>query len=279
MLIFKTNNELNDWRQQLLSKNNTLGFVPTMGALHQGHISLVEKSLSENHYTIVSIYVNPKQFNDVNDLNKYPKTIEEDIAKLKKIGCQALYIPDNESIYPKDFKTISLNLGGLKTILEGPNRPGHFEGVVQVVYQLFKLVIPNKVYLGLKDYQQCKVIELMRDTYFKSIELDFCPTYREDSGLAMSSRNMRLSEQGKMKAASIYKTLKALSALRDNIAVNNALDYGKHLLKSKGIEAEYVALVNAKTFKLSNKWLSKNNNVILIACYVENIRLIDNIQF
>ncbi len=279
MQILKTEIELNNWIQLQKSHKKTIGFVPTMGALHHGHLDLVSQSVAQNLSTIVSIFVNPKQFNNANDLKKYPITIEKDIKMLKTVNCDAVFLPSVELIYPENFKPIAVDLGVLNDVLEGPKRPGHFNGVVQVVYRLFELVKPNKAFFGLKDFQQCKVIEALVVQKFRELKLQFCPTIRQASGLAMSSRNMRLSAKGKITAANIYKVLNTVKNLYNAVDPNDALNYGKKLLTDKSIEVEYLALAKSKTLELCHFWQKENNNVVLVAAYVEGVRLIDNIEF
>lgn len=257
----------------------TIGYVPTMGALHQGHLDLVKASMGENDYTIVSIFVNPRQFNNQEDFEKYPIDEKGDINLLADIGCDALFIPSYAEVYPKDMKTFKMDLGNLDKVLEGAERPGHFEGVVQVVHRFFELIRPDMAYFGMKDFQQCMVISAMKKAYFPKIKLRFCPITRESSGLAMSSRNVRLSKEGRETAANIYKVLNTVKNLSKHIEAPDAIEYGTCLLKNKGIEVQYLALANSDSLALSNKWLKNEKNVLLIAAFVEGVRLIDNIVF
>lgn len=277
--VFKTHIELTAWLNTVRAENKTIGFVPTMGALHSGHISLVHQSLKSSDITLVSIFVNPKQFNNANDFALYPITTEQDIAKLREAGCHAVYIPDVMDIYPDNIQHISLDLGILNEVLEGPKRPGHFDGVIQVVHRFLSIINPDKVFLGLKDYQQCKVIEVLARQYFPSVELVFCATEREASGLAKSSRNMRLSEEGKKNAAYIYKTLRAIPGHYKKESIEDALNEARLELKAKHIEVEYLEYANAKTLEPVNTWQEPGNNIVLLAAYLENVRLIDNLQF
>jgi len=277
--ILKTELELNNWVKNQHANTTKIGFVPTMGALHEGHIYLVKQSVKQELATIVSIFVNPKQFNNASDLNKYPITIEADIKLLKKSGCNALFIPTIDIIYPSYFLPIKLDLGILDKVLEGPKRPGHFNGVAQVVYRLFKMVNPDKAFFGLKDFQQCKVIKLLASHFFTNIKIELCPTIRHKSGLAMSSRNMRLSDNGKKRASLIYKTLNVIKNLNNAIEPKDAIKYGKHLLAENNIEVEYLELANSKTLDSWIVWQPEKQNILLIAAYIEGVRLIDNIQF
>lgn len=274
-----TNKELQDVIHAWKLGKSTVGFVPTMGALHMGHIQLVEKSCKENDYTIVSIFVNPKQFNNKEDFNHYPRTIESDSELLRKHGCDMVFLPLQSEIYPEGNPKIELDLGVLNEVFEGPNRPGHFDGVVQVVHRFFDLIQPDKAYFGLKDYQQCMVVKLLRDRYFKQIDLVFCQTSRTESGLAMSSRNARLSDKGIEEAALIYKALNAVKSLYQQVEPKDALLYGSYILKKAGMEIEYLDLANSDSLISSKKWMKKGKNVILVAVWLEGVRLIDNMVF
>ncbi len=278
MFITTSKTELLNFLNQQTKRQQTLGFVPTMGALHKGHIELVKQSKIQNNCTIVSIFVNPKQFNNSEDFNKYPIQTEQDITLLNSVDCDVLFLPSNKEIYSNDLE-IDLNIDSLNNVFEGPNRPGHFKGVVEVVYRFFDLIQPHKAYLGLKDFQQCLVIKALRDRYFKNIELIFCETIRENSGLAMSSRNARLSEQGKILASNIYKVLKDIENSFNKIDLNETINKAELVLKNLNIDIEYLSLANAKTLNPSNDWQKKDENVVLIAAYIENVRLIDNIKF
>ncbi len=279
LFIFKTHTELSVWLREKKSENKTIGFVPTMGALHSGHIALVDRSMQTTDATLVSIFINPKQFNNASDFEKYPVTTTQDIAMLEKAGCHAVYIPEIADVYPEHLPHIALELGMLNEVLEGPKRPGHFDGVVQIVHRFLNIIHPDKLFLGLKDYQQCKVIEALIKKYFPVIELVFCATEREASGLAKSSRNMRLSEAGRTKAAEIYKVLKDISLQYKKTSLENALEAAKAALLKKDIEVEYLENANANTLALTNQWQEPGNNVVLLAAYLEHVRLIDNLQF
>jgi pantoate--beta-alanine ligase len=248
-----------------------------MGALHHGHLKLIEKSKKENLFTVVSIFVNPKQFNNKEDFNKYPITINEDIELLKSINCDLLYIPTYEEIYPSEMENIKIPLNNLDKVFEGEKRPGHFAGVAAVVHRLFSLVEPHKAFFGLKDFQQCLVIKNLRDHYFKNIKLKFCPTIREKSGLAMSSRNKRLSKEGLKIASNIYKAMKEVKSNFNHLDINTALSEGLKLLKQHPIEIDYFSVANKHTLKPTKQWMPNRNNVLLVAVFIEDVRLIDNI--
>ena len=279
MQIFNTQIELEGFLSKIRKKGIKIGFVPTMGALHEGHLDLVKKSVEENDYTLVSIYVNELQFNNPIDFNNYPITKEDDIEMLKQVSCDAVFMPSSEVMYPKGYKKISLELGNLVDVFEGPLRPGHFDGVVQVVYRLFDYIKPNTAYFGLKDYQQCMVIKALKNQFFHSIHLVFCPTIRMETGLAMSSRNKRLSPLGLIEASYLYKALTTIRDLSIHIEAFDAINYGKLLLQKRQIEVEYLELANADTLAPGKRWFRKNKNIVLLAVNIEGVRLIDNIGF
>ena len=193
MIIFKKAADIHNFLSNKREENQSIGFVPTMGALHEGHISLIIKSKSANSLTICSIFVNPTQFNNPMDFEKYPITIDSDITMLEEAGCDILFLPSTDEIYPKEFIKINYELGYLESILEGKYRPGHFQGVCMVVERLLRIIPCNILYLGQKDYQQCMVIEKMISLRNMDVDLVIAPTVRESDGLAMSSRNRRLS--------------------------------------------------------------------------------------
>lgn len=277
--IFKSKIQLQKHLETIRKKGIKIGFVPTMGALHKGHMSLVQQSNSENDYTVASVFVNQLQFNNQADFEKYPVSIENDIRLLETESCDILFIPSNEEMYPQNYKQIDLDLGILDTVLEGRMRPGHYHGVVQVVYRLFDYIKPDTAYFGLKDYQQCMVVKLLKNAFFPRMELRFCETGRHASGLAMSSRNERLSAEGKVKAANIYLILQKIKSLSDHIVPADAIKYGCHLLAEKGIEVEYLELAHADTLSPGSSWFKKGKNALLAAVYIEDVRLIDNIVF
>lgn len=277
MKIFRQHSELSTWLASATAGDT--GFVPTMGALHEGHISLVNEAVANNTTVVVSIFINPKQFNNPEDYAKYPVTEAEDLAMLKSSGCHAVYIPSVEDIYPENTTHIPLLLNHLESILEGPNRPGHFDGVVQVLHRLFSIVKPDRAYFGLKDFQQCKVVQALCKQYFPDIQLIFCPTLRESSGLAKSSRNRRLSSQGLVKAALIYKALKMVADAHGHMPLSSAIIQSERFLSAQDIRVEYLACADSDTFELSENWNAEGHNIVLIAAYIEHVRLIDNLQF
>jgi pantoate--beta-alanine ligase len=275
MIIFKTASDLSDFISSKQGKKQSIGFVPTMGALHQGHLSLVDEARKENDLVACSIFINPTQFNNKQDFQLYPVTIEKDLELLILAGCDVLFLPSVDEIYPAAHAKKHYALDQLETILEGAFRPGHFQGVCEVVERLLNIVHPDKLYLGQKDFQQCMVISklLTLSGWDDTIAVHIVPTMRETDGLAMSSRNLRLSDTDRKKAVAIHD---ALEFIRKN-AINT--DYkeletlaGKQL-SDKGFEVDYVAIRDQETLGLP---LPSKPQVALIAASISGIRLIDN---
>jgi pantoate--beta-alanine ligase len=273
MIIIKTQKRLTAYLKKLNIKNIKIGFVPTMGALHCGHLSLIKSAKIENDHVISSIFINPTQFNNHSDFKHYPVTIEKDIEKLVSVGCDVLFLPDEKEIYHPEYLTKKYNLGNLENILEGYYRPGHFQGVCQIVDILLDIVNPHNLYLGQKDYQQCMVIKsLIEQQNFKNISIRIMPTIREKDGLAMSSRNLRLSKQQREKAVHIYKALLYISDNYRKIPVNDLEQNAKNQLEKNGFAIDYVAIADAETLNGT----INNKAIALIAASIDEIRLIDN---
>lgn len=279
MILFKKKAELHKWLESQRKAGIKIGFVPTMGALHPGHLSLIDFSRKENAITVASIFVNPTQFNEPKDFEKYPVTIEKDIDLLEKAGCNALFLPSVSEIYPDGTKAvIKYDLGFLETILEGKFRQGHFQGVCMVVHRLLEIVQPDQLYLGQKDFQQCMVIsELVKLTGKKNkIMVKVCPTLRENDGLAMSSRNMRLNETERKKAVTIYQ---CLTTIKENLKPGDLQplkENARLMLEKKGFRVDYVEIADATTLKSADEWDGKQKLVALIAAFLNEVRLIDN---
>lgn len=255
-----------------------IGFVPTMGALHSGHISLIENSLKQSDFTVCSIFVNPTQFNDKADLERYPRMPEKDAAMLEKAGCHLLYMPEVMDIYP-ETDTRVFDFGHLDKVLEGKHRAGHFNGVGQVVSRLFDIVKPHKAFFGLKDYQQVAIIKKLCEIQNYSIEIIACPILRESDGLAMSSRNMLLNEQER-KAASLIPQLMQEAQTRLNNAepIESVKKYVLETLSHNPLyNPDYFEVCDANTLLPLNSLTIKASSIILIACFVGKIRLIDNL--
>ena len=279
MIVFKSADTLKKHLFHQKDLGHTIGFVPTMGALHAGHISLIKASQSENDVNICSIFVNPTQFNDPKDFEKYPVTLEKDIEWLIKHETDILFLPSVQEIYPDGTKNLPrFDLGTLELVLEGPTRPGHFQGVCQVMSRLLEMIIADNLYMGQKDYQQCMVIKKLISIIGSKTILHTCPTLREKDGLAMSSRNTRLNEESRKKAPAIYETL---NFLRKNIQTGNlqALkDEGRRKLEQKGFKVDYVEIADANNLELVNNYDGKQELVGLIAAFIQEVRLIDNMK-
>ena len=279
MILFKTVKDLTSYLVDQNQNNKSVGFVPTMGALHNGHIKLIKKCKENTDIVVVSIFVNPTQFNNKEDLIKYPKPIDKDIQLVHNL-CDVLFLPSYEEIYPANWDIRKkYDLGTIETILEGSFRPGHFQGVAMVLDRLFNIVQPHQVFFGQKDYQQCmvvhKLISLIND--FKTIHFNIVATERAASGLALSSRNIRLSTDGLQTASYIYQ---ALLSIKNNIQPGDTchlIDKTIHQLKDKNIEVEYISIADSETLAPITSWDGKQRAVTLIAAYVEGVRLIDNL--
>lgn len=253
-----------------------IGFVPTMGALHFGHLSLIRSCKAHNDYAVCSIFVNPTQFNNPEDLKHYPVTIEKDIEMLIEAGCDILFLPSADQVYPADYQKKTYDLGNLETILEGKYRPGHFQGVCQVVDRLLEIVQPHRIYFGQKDYQQCMVIRKLLRLLHKEDECELIiePTIREKSGLAMSSRNLRLSQEDREGSVSIFKVLEYMKDNLDKEPVEDLKNKAQELLEKKGFVVDYAAIADANTLEPSTDKSAKL--VGLVAATINNVRLIDN---
>jgi pantoate--beta-alanine ligase len=279
MILFKKVADLHKYLDIQREIGMEIGFVPTMGALHQGHISLIEEARKHNSLVVCSIFVNPSQFNDPADYRKYPSTIDSDIALLENADCDVLLYPSVEEVYPDPDEKSHYELGYLETIMEGKFRPGHFQGVCKVVHRLLKIVGPDNLYIGQKDYQQCLVIKRLLELMGMKdqISLHISPTLREKDGLAMSSRNARLDTQQRQIAPGIYQTL---NLVRKEIKPGNLQllkEKGMNHLLEKGFRPEYVEIADASTFLPLNEWDGSQKLVVLTAAFLGEIRLIDNL--
>jgi len=279
MIICKKPRELQDILEKKRKEKYEIGFVPTMGALHAGHLSLVNAAKMQNRIVVCSIFVNPTQFNDPQDFKKYPITLEKDILMFEAAGCDVLFIPSVEDIYPNGTSNLAqYDLGFLETVLEGKFRPGHFQGVCQVMGRLLETVLPNNLYLGQKDYQQCMVIKKLIELIGleDKIKVNISPTLREEDGLAMSSRNTRLFPGDRIKAATISQ---ALRYIKENLKTGDPKkikDEAKGMLLQKGFLIDYVEIAKADTLELIENWNGKQKVVALAAAFLNNVRLIDN---
>ncbi|HMI77838.1 MAG TPA: pantoate--beta-alanine ligase, partial [Ferruginibacter sp.] len=268
MILFKKAADIKKFLIKSREQGNLISFVPTMGALHRGHISLLEASKKPGCLSVCSIFVNPTQFNDAKDFENYPSTLEKDIDMLEKAGCDVLFLPPVSEMYPGGTKNLSAyDLGYLETVLEGRFRPGHFQGVCQVVNRLLDIIPADELYLGQKDYQQCMVIKKMIELAHLPTTTIICPTLREPDGLAMSSRNMRLPENDRKKAVKISE---ALSYIKNNIRPDNLEGLQKDAIQkltSEGFKVDYIEIANANTLQLLKDWDGKTPLVILAAAF------------
>jgi len=278
MLIFTKIVDLQAFVRQIKNLNQSLGFVPTMGALHNGHISLIEASQKNCHITICSIFVNPTQFNDKKDLERYPRTPDKDIQLLEKANCSALFLPEAEEIYPKTEKKTNFDFGSLDKLLEGKYRPGHFNGVAQVVNRLFELVTPNKAFFGSKDFQQVLIVKALVNKLNLNITIISCPILREPDGLAMSSRNTLLNEKEREIAGLIPKIMQAAKEIILTEGITKAKQFViSEVSKEPIINLDYFEICNPETLENIAYLKSNQKAVALIAVYVGKIRLIDNL--
>ncbi len=267
--------ELNSCRRE----NKTIGFVPTMGALHQGHIELVKRCVAENDVCVVSIFVNPTQFNDKNDLLKYPRTLEADCELLKQAGCNYVFPPQVEEMYPES-DTRQFDFGTLDKVMEGFFRPGHFNGVAQIVSKLFDAVKPDRAYFGEKDFQQLAIIREMTRKMNYPIEIIPCPIVREADGLAMSSRNARLDNKQRQESVKISGTLFESREFKDRKSVEDLKQWViKTINESPDLKVEYFEIVDGNTLQSISSWKDSDYVVGCVAVFCGEVRLIDNIQY
>lgn len=276
MKLIYTIQALQEDLNTLREAGKSIGLVPTMGALHRGHIALVDRCVKENDVCVVSVFVNPTQFNDLNDLVQYPRTLEADVALLQESGCGFVFAPSVEEMYPEP-DTRTFDFGALEQVMEGAHRPGHFNGVAQVVSKLFFIVKPDRAYFGEKDFQQLVIVRTLVSQLRLSLEIVPCPIVREESGLAMSSRNARLSEEGKRKASLISKTLFESHDQKAAKTVNELKQWIVDRIQSDPLlQAEYVSIVDGNTLQEINDWEETAYAVVCLAVFCEGIRLIDN---
>jgi pantoate--beta-alanine ligase len=277
MIVFKEIEALKEHLKEYKKQGGSIGFVPTMGALHQGHLSLIDSSKNSGNVTVSSIFVNPTQFNDPKDYEKYPSTIEKDISQLESHHCDVLFFPPVKEIYPSGTNlSTHYDLGDLENVLEGKYRLGHFQGVCQVVHRLLNIVEPDYLFLGQKDYQQCLVIQRLIELVKAPVTLVTGETFREPSGLAMSSRNLRLTLEQREQATAIFNTLKNIKnkfASEDKQQLEK--DGTDYLLANGFKKVDYVSIADAKSLHAASPD-QQHDLVALIAATIGEIRLIDN---
>lgn len=278
MIILQNRQELLQYISEAKSQNRKIGFAPTMGALHQGHLSLYERARQENDLVISSIFVNPTQFNNANDLEKYPRTIEADIQLLKETqNVDAVYTPQNQDIYPNGLERKSYEFDGLENEMEGKFRAGHFDGVGTVVEELFRQVQPDNAYFGEKDFQQLLIIKKLVEKLKLPINIIGMPIYREENGLAMSSRNMRLSPKERQNAKLIFETLVKANEMFRTSSLEEIHQFVENTFEKSDFELEYFIIANEKTLKEAQKIEIRENYRAFIAVLVGEVRLIDNL--
>ncbi|HPE99151.1 MAG TPA: pantoate--beta-alanine ligase [Bacteroidales bacterium] len=277
MNIFRTIKEYKDWQESLTDKTS-VGFVPTMGFLHQGHISLVSASMAENDVTIVSIFVNPTQFNNPEDLEKYPRNEERDLQMLEMAGTTAVLIPSVSEMYPEPV-TRTWTFPGLDDVMEGAKRPGHFNGVAMVVSELFRIIQPNIAYFGKKDYQQLMIIRQLAANDFPQITIKGMPIVREVDGLALSSRNSRLTPEEREMAPLIFEVLKRARQLIHEFSPEDVCIHCERMLAGSGmIQPEYFIIADAQTLKPLSKKEDATHATAFVAAWLGKVRLIDNFE-
>lgn len=279
MKIFNKKLDLQQFLAPFYLEKKAVGLVPTMGALHEGHLSLIQKALSENDIVMVSIFVNPTQFNNAEDLEKYPRNLSGDIKTIERLSQEVIvFAPEISEMYESTPKAISFDFGGLDKVMEGKFREGHFQGVATIVEKLFELVKPTRAYFGEKDYQQILIIKSMLEQRKLPVTLVPCPIVREESGLAMSSRNERLSPEGRKQAAFIYSVLQEAQKLFTTAEVAEVEAFVKEQFSQKeGFDLEYFTITKADTLEEITEKDPSESYRAFITVYVEGVRLIDNI--
>ncbi len=279
MILFKRTKDLTNYVLGLKNNGQTIGFVPTMGALHSGHLSLIKQSKTSCTSTVCSIFVNPTQFNDPKDFEKYPVTIEQDIKLLEQAGTDILFLPSVEEIYPAGLTSSThYQLGYLENILEGFYRPGHFQGVCQVVHRLLDIVQPSIIFMGRKDYQQCMVVKKLIELYNIPTVMQPGDTLREADGLAMSSRNLRLNAESRQKAVAIYQALSFIKQNIHNKSIQQLKQHAASIITNAGFsKIDYVEICDANTLLPVEEATEGAPLVALVAAFLDGVRLIDNI--
>ncbi len=279
MKLIQTISELRAELEAFRKEGKTIGLVPTMGALHAGHASLVKRAVAENDVVVVSDFVNPTQFNDQNDLLKYPRTLEADCALLESCGATLAFAPSVEEIYPEP-DTRQFSYPPLDTVMEGKYRPGHFNGVCQIVSKLFLMVEPDRAYFGEKDFQQLAIIREMVRKYPFNIQIVGCPIVREEDGLALSSRNARLTPEQRQEALQISRALFASVDFGRSRILRETKEYVEECIRrAPGLELEYFEIVDGNTLQPVKAWDESNYIVGCMAAYCGDVRLIDNIKY
>jgi len=279
MFIFPTVKSLQKWVLQRKNNEDTIGFVPTMGALHQGHLSLVQQAKKQSNIVVVSIFVNPTQFNDKGDLDRYPRNEQADLEMLYKQGVDAVFLPSVEEVYPNGQQAPKhYDFGNLAIVMEGEHRAGHFDGVAQVVKRLLDIVSPHQLFMGQKDYQQVAIIRRLIELENLKVDLIPCPTVREENGLAMSSRNQLLTADEREIASNIYKSLTNLKNQYNKMDLQQAIKAAINQIEQyQPLKIEYLQVSNAYNLSPINEWADARELVACTAVYLGKVRLIDNV--
>ena len=278
MKVLKSKKTLIDYVERQREMGKKIGFAPTMGALHQGHLSLYKAAKKENDEVISSIFVNPTQFNNPDAFQKYPKTLEKDIELLEKAGVDAVYVPNVEEMYPDGLNSKKYDFDGLENEMEGKYRPGHFDGVGTIVEELFRQVQPHNAYFGEKDYQQLAIIKKMVEKTKLPVKIHGVPTLREEDGLAMSSRNVRLTETQRKEATIIYETLEKVKEWFKVISLEEIKQKVTDIFRNSNFELEYFVIADEKTLKETDFFYKDKNYRAFIVAYAGDVRLIDNMH-
>lgn len=280
MLIYNTQVALREVLSPLKSKGNTIGFVPTMGAIHNGHLALMKQALNENNIVVVSIFVNPTQFNNPSDLEKYPRTLDRDVALIENLSKNILvFAPSVIDIYENNTVAQLFKYDGLENQMEGANRPGHFDGVGTIVKKLFEIVTPNKAYFGEKDFQQLQIVKNMTAQFNLPVTIVGCPIFRQEDGLAMSSRNELLSAEAKKEATLIYKIMLKAQQLFQTETIDEVITFVKNEFASNpNFDLEYFEIADERTLKTATNKIEGEKYRGFVVVHLDNVRLIDNIS-
>lgn len=276
MIVIRKADEMTSLAEKLSDKS--IGFVPTMGALHRGHLSLVRHSSSDNDITVVSIFVNPTQFNDPKDFDRYPREVEQDLELLQEVEADYVFLPDNAEIYPEKDEH-QYQLGEISLKMEGAFRPGHFNGVASVVKRLFEIIRPQRAYFGLKDFQQYRIIQELNRSFNLGVEVIGCETIRDEDGLALSSRNKLLSKEERSLAKHLSRTLQLMAENSDSMNHFELENLGKnYLINYPELQLEYVKVVDPVSFEPPTAEAAKGDRLALLAAKLGKVRLIDNMK-
>lgn len=278
MKVLKSKKTLIDYVERQREMGKKIGFAPTMGALHEGHLSLYKAAKKENDEVISSIFVNPTQFNNPDDFQKYPKTLEKDLELLEKAGLDAVYVPNVEEMYPDGLNSKKYDFDDLENEMEGKYRPGHFDGVGTIVEELFRQVQPHNAYFGEKDYQQLAIIKKMVEKTKLPVKIHGVPTLREEDGLAMSSRNVRLTETQRKEATIIYETLEKVKEWFKVISLEEIKQKVTDIFRNSNFELEYFVIANEETLKEASAIDEDKEYRAFIVAYADDVRLIDNMH-